>query len=337
MAGTAAPTWIPFLPSRGTLDHPRYGRVAFTPARNATFVRHFNSGVYQRPVPITAEHQAKLSGALGWIQEVRLTEDGGVAARVEWTPRGRTLVEDGAFKYVSPEWYNEWTAPDTNKTYTDIITGGALTNRPVFKTLCIDQEQRMPTLTYSEAEELIRRAATDPEAYAEYLERRDQIDHALMEPAESMQASEPAYVPGKGFTDAANDQIDQAARRIMASESVGYPKAVELALQRDPGLYDGVAAGYEVKSAAMAQGFPAQESRQFSYSPYRDGANGTRVSTPAGVAAVRRGRDLEDEINTALDDIARQYPLSPRVFQLAKLFDSDKSLRRRAVAACHSS
>ncbi len=257
---------------------------------------------------------------------------------MDWTERGRSLIADRAFKYISPEVYASWTDPATGRRFNNVIIGGALTNHPKFKSLTLE-EHTMPTLTYPEVQDLVKRAMTDPEAYAEYLRWQHEIaEYEAVQAHETVQAAEPDYVPGRGLERMADDQIGKLARERMAAKGIAYPQAYAEVLQENPDLYSGYAQAYDLRAAAMAKGIPdAQESRQFSYSPYRDGANGTRVTTPAGVAAAKRGRDLEDEINNALNDIARQYPLSPRVFQLAKLFDTNKSLRRRAVAACHSS
>lgn len=128
-----APEWIPFLPRPGTFKHPKYGEIAISKARNADFVKKFNSGVYQSQVPLDAEHETKLSGAVGWIKELRLNEDGSADARVEWTDRGRDLVGKRRYKFVSPEWYDEWEDPATEQTIKNVVIGGAITTRPFFK------------------------------------------------------------------------------------------------------------------------------------------------------------------------------------------------------------
>lgn len=127
------PAWIPYLPSPGTYKHPVYGSVKLPAERIAHFVDQFNAGVYQSKVPLDAEHETKLSGAVGWITALRQNEDGSADAAVEWTDRGATLLREDRFRYVSPEWYDEWTAPDTGAKHTDIAIGGAITTRPFFK------------------------------------------------------------------------------------------------------------------------------------------------------------------------------------------------------------
>jgi hypothetical protein len=127
------PEWMPLLPKPGEFKHPVYGEIVITKERNGHFVENFQAGVYQERLPVDAEHETKLSGAVGWITEMRVNDDGSADAKVEWTPRGVTLIEADSFKYVSPEWYDSWTAPDTGETHEDIAIGAALTTRPFFK------------------------------------------------------------------------------------------------------------------------------------------------------------------------------------------------------------
>jgi len=127
------PTWMPYLPKPGEHSHESYGKIAITTERNQQFVSNFKAGVYQKQLPVDAEHQTKLSGAVGWITDMRMNEDGSADAKVDWTDRGRKLIESDRFKYVSPEWYNTWQDPATEDKYTDVAIGAALTTRPYFK------------------------------------------------------------------------------------------------------------------------------------------------------------------------------------------------------------
>lgn len=128
-----APEWIPYLPLPGRYHHPQYGEVLITRQRNQHFVDNINGRVYGQDIPIDAEHESKLSGAMAYIKEAKVNSDGSVDARVEWTDRGRLLVESERFKYFSPEWYDEWTDPATGETHQDIAIGGAITTRPFYK------------------------------------------------------------------------------------------------------------------------------------------------------------------------------------------------------------
>lgn len=128
-----APAWIPFLPKPGTYTHQQWGKIAVTRERSQAFIDNFKDQVYQKHIPLDAEHQTKLSGAFAYLRDLRMNEDGSVDAKVEWTDRGKALVEAKQFRYFSPEWYDRWQEPRDGSWKQDIIIGGAFTTRPFFK------------------------------------------------------------------------------------------------------------------------------------------------------------------------------------------------------------
>lgn len=128
-----APSVIPYLPIPNTYTHPTFGKVEITKEGNRLFVENFNKGVYQERIPIDAEHETKISGAMGWITMMMQNTDGSVDARVEWTDRGLKMIESDRFKFFSPEWFSIWRDPVTDKTHKNVAIGGALTTRPFFK------------------------------------------------------------------------------------------------------------------------------------------------------------------------------------------------------------
>lgn len=126
------PLTMPVLPVPGAYQHPRYGEIVITRARNQHFIDQFNAGVYQRPLPINAEHEPDREGAYGWMTALHLTSEGAVDATVDWTDRGRAAIDANRFRFVSAEWHDAWQAP-TGETYTDVLLGAALCTRPYFK------------------------------------------------------------------------------------------------------------------------------------------------------------------------------------------------------------
>ena len=133
--GEGLTDWIQITPGPGRWKHSKYGSVVVTQDRLERYKSNFDNRVYQEHIPIDAEHQTKLSGALGYYREMKIGHNGkpGIWARIEPTERGRKLLDEGGFKYFSPEFYDEWTDPATSKVYKDVITGGAFTTRPFFK------------------------------------------------------------------------------------------------------------------------------------------------------------------------------------------------------------
>jgi hypothetical protein len=127
------PEWIPLLPRPGVFKHPSYGEIKVDRARNERFIANIKAKVYQPRLPIDAEHQTKVSGAMGWIVDARLNSDGSADGKVEWNDRGKAMLKDNRFAYVSPEWYDRWSEPETGEEYQDVLIGAALTSRPFFK------------------------------------------------------------------------------------------------------------------------------------------------------------------------------------------------------------
>lgn len=130
-----APETINVLPVPGVYDHKLYGKIVVTPERNARFVDNFKNQVYQKDIPITIdiEHDGKVSGAMGYFEELTLNDDGSVDATVRWNDTGRTMIEEDRFHYFSPEWMDSWRNPATGDEFDDVLIGGALTVRPFFK------------------------------------------------------------------------------------------------------------------------------------------------------------------------------------------------------------
>jgi hypothetical protein len=128
-----APEWIPYLPKPGTFKHPKYGSVVIDAARNLNFVKQFQAKVYQDRLPIDAEHQTAVSGALGWITDLRQNPDGSVDAKTSWTDRGKVMLANDRLPYFSPAFFEKWVDPTDGKIHKDVAIGGALTTRPFFK------------------------------------------------------------------------------------------------------------------------------------------------------------------------------------------------------------
>lgn len=126
------PEWMPLLPKPGNYQHPEYGEIKITKKRNAGFVKNFEAGVYQSKLPINTEHAPDNDGAYGWIEGLRLNENGSVDARVKWSDRGTEAIRNDRFRYISAEWADSWTDAE-GKTFQDVLRGAALTVRPYFK------------------------------------------------------------------------------------------------------------------------------------------------------------------------------------------------------------
>lgn len=122
----------------GEWDHSLYGEMKITAADIAEFKKNFDEKVRLK-LPITAGHDNGMNGgelpAIGWFKEVIDRGVKGLYAFVEWTEEGKRLLQDGAFKYFSPEFYEQYSDPETGEKRSHVLVGGALTNRPYFREL----------------------------------------------------------------------------------------------------------------------------------------------------------------------------------------------------------
>jgi hypothetical protein len=113
--------------------------------------------------------------AIGWFKEVTDRGVKGLYAFVEWTEEGKKLLNDGAFKYFSPEFYEQYSDPETGEKRSHVLVGGALTNRPYFRELD-------PVVAFSE-----------PGIMNQFKEPMD-LKTILAKKAEDLSADEKAFV-----------------------------------------------------------------------------------------------------------------------------------------------
>jgi len=122
--------------SVGTWKHPVYGKIKISEKDIDDFVKNFDSKV-RRDIAITEGHPVgeDEKPAIGWFRQLLNKGRDGLWAVVEWTEKGKKLLASKAYKYFSPEFYTNYEDPETHKNYLNVLVGGALTNRPYFKSL----------------------------------------------------------------------------------------------------------------------------------------------------------------------------------------------------------
>jgi phage I-like protein len=103
-------------------------------------IRNFNANVTKREdgkIPVYPTHPTitkEERKAVGWMQEVREVkgEDGNtyLEAKIEWTEKGKELIGEGSFKFISAEMNTEYTDEETSETKGWVLEGASLTNDP---------------------------------------------------------------------------------------------------------------------------------------------------------------------------------------------------------------
>lgn len=129
-----APEEIQILPI-GRWNHPVYGVLTITSEDIAEFKENFDKGL-RKQIPITEGHEVMdEKPAIGWFTELIDRGGNGLFAKIEWTKKGKTLLAEKSYKYFSPEFYSEYEDPQSREVYSNVLVGGALTNKPYFKEL----------------------------------------------------------------------------------------------------------------------------------------------------------------------------------------------------------
>ena len=121
----------------GKWEHPQYGIIQISDADIDRFISSFNDKVRTVEIAVDQEHMPE-KGAAGWFKTLnKYYEDGKtkLKASVEWTKLGKELIKDGIFKYFSPEFDFDYEDLETHEQFDNVLLGGALTNRPYFKSL----------------------------------------------------------------------------------------------------------------------------------------------------------------------------------------------------------
>ena len=117
---------------KGVFQHAWHGSLEIDDGLFASLIRNFDADARGIDIALDVEHMPDL-GAAGWFR--RLFTDNSESelwGDVEWTPAGRKLVEESAFKYLSIEYDLEY-ADEEGGSHGPTMLGAALTNRPFIK------------------------------------------------------------------------------------------------------------------------------------------------------------------------------------------------------------
>lgn len=148
--------------SIGVWQHPYYGKITIGEEEVKEFIKNFNDEV-RRELPITEGHSVgeEEKPAIGWFDQLINKGREGLFAIIEWNNEGKRLLKEKAYKYFSPEFYTLYEDPETRKKYKNVLCGGALTNKPYFKSL---QAVTLSEFTFFEGmklEEILNKEASE--------------------------------------------------------------------------------------------------------------------------------------------------------------------------------
>jgi hypothetical protein len=123
--------WIQAMPL-GKYDHPVHGTIEITPERVQQFAANVNNRIRETDLDIDYDHKAAGGDAAGWVQTAEPRPDG-LWLAIKWTKTAFQKLKEGAYRYFSPEFVDEWKHPKTGVVHKDVLFGGGITNRPFLK------------------------------------------------------------------------------------------------------------------------------------------------------------------------------------------------------------
>jgi hypothetical protein len=125
--------WIHAMPPQGDYLHPKYGKISFTPERIKNFAASVMNRIRGIEPDVDYDHKQFGGDAAGWVRAAEARPDG-LWLMVNWTQTAYQKLKEGAYRYFSPEFHDEWTDAQ-GQTHKDVLFGGAITNRPFLKDL----------------------------------------------------------------------------------------------------------------------------------------------------------------------------------------------------------
>lgn len=124
----------------GQWDTPYHGYFQVSRDDLSEYKQHFDAGI-RKGVPIDLEHNT-IGGAAAWIESVEVKASSAdpmkmaLWGKADWTDKGEQALKSREYRFFSPEFCDHgYEDPETGDFYNNVLIGGGLTNRPLFKKL----------------------------------------------------------------------------------------------------------------------------------------------------------------------------------------------------------
>lgn len=118
----------------GKWNHPAYGEFEVTTETLTEIKTNFDTNIRGIQLAVDENHEPNHK-ALAWYNELYQVSMTDLYAKLELTQKGADLLNEGAYKYFSPEIVFFKTDEETGNPITNMLVGGAFTNRPFFKSM----------------------------------------------------------------------------------------------------------------------------------------------------------------------------------------------------------
>lgn len=204
-------TWIQAMPL-GKYEHPVHGAIDITPERISRFADNVNKRVRDTDLDIDYDHKKLTTEAAGWVKSAEARSDG-LWLFVEWTKDALSKIKTRAYRYFSPEFVDEWTHPKGKGKFSDVLFGGALTNRPFLKDILpINLSE-----AFAEADTTTGGGSVDPKLIRQLLGlAEDATDEQVTEKLKTVTAPPPP----QGDQDKTDEKVPVAASEGPAEEVI---------------------------------------------------------------------------------------------------------------------
>lgn len=294
-AGTA-PEWIELIPA-GFDVQGRDGRAWINPDPQGVVTA---TAADTHPLPLDWEHstenrapQGLDAPAAGWIEETAVREGGAIWGRVDWTLRGRTMVEAREYRFISPVFaYDKVTGVIRR------LVSAALTNTPNLLLTALNRHSGDEG-----TDQLNREPPENPLSIATQLAavlglaanaaEADIVAAVTEAKASNRTVDLSSYAPRAELTAAVN-RADQAEASLKAIREADHAKAIETAISaaQDAGkIIPDSAEDY--RAMCRAEGGLERFNALVAKLPVIVGAAESRASNKAESA--NTGSDLTDE------------------------------------------
>lgn len=217
--------WIQLYPF-DEWDHPIYGKTTIDLAVATQLKENFDAKVKDAHVFTDYEHgmdKAKGNKASGELVKVDVRDDG-LWGCVEFTADAKKEIEAGEWNYWSTSHYDTWTHPQSKESFSYVLDGGGLTNKPWVK--------GMIPLNFSEVLVLEVENEVAPEEFQEpgtgIIDPNVNPDDSYPNRADTPEAGEDGSIPSRPVTGAPEGSVMDDAAIAALREALGLDEDADL-------------------------------------------------------------------------------------------------------------
>lgn len=143
----AAQSWIQIF-KKGKFSHPLYGEFEIDDKLLNNIVKNFET-FQDRDIMVDYNHGSGTAAdpestkAAGWLRDLRVKKDG-LYGLIDWTSPAVSYIKNGEFRYISPEWTDQYQDKRNGELVGPMLLAIALTNRPFLEGMAPVQLSEIP-------------------------------------------------------------------------------------------------------------------------------------------------------------------------------------------------